>query len=63
MNGRTANKVYKMMKALTVEQIKEMRDVHGHKMLELGRDAYRNFIHQCDYMIEKKSTDNSRGQQ
>lgn len=54
MNAETMNKVYKQMEKMTVEQIKEARDVHGHKMLNISPEAYGLFIHQCNYMIEKK---------
>jgi len=58
MNANTMNKVYKMMEPLTVEQIKEARDEHGHKILiALGSEAYGIFIHQCNYMIDKKSAE------
>jgi hypothetical protein len=55
ISGQTMNKVYEMMDGLTVDQIKEARDNHGHKVLiNLGTDAYKLFIYQCNYMIDKK---------
>ena len=49
------NKIYKMMEDLTIEQIKEMRDVRGHRiLLDLGTEAYARYIHQCNYMLDKK---------
>lgn len=55
ISATTMNKVYALMEPLTIDQVKEARDVHGHKILiEHGGHAYRIFIHQCDYMIAKK---------
>ena len=53
------NKVYKIMDGLTIKQIKEMRDVHGHKMLKLGTEAYARYVYQCDYMIDKKQNESA----
>ena len=55
IKGDTLNKVYDILEQFTIEQIKEARDVHGHKILiDLGKDAYRLFIYQCNYAMAKK---------
>lgn len=54
ISAKVMNKAYELMKDLTIEQLEEARDVHGHKMLEISPEAYRLYIYQCNYMIEKK---------